>query len=69
MKNGKFAVPGADIPIYEDWMIYPEFRGKPSERSQGRVIVCCQCGCADRTLYRHGNKYICRICREKGGKR
>lgn len=62
MKNGKFAVPyGADIPIYDDCLIYQELRRKPSKRSQGKVIVCCKCGCTG-TLYRHGDRYICRIC-------
>lgn len=68
MKNGKFAVPGADIPTYGDYLIYSELRRKPSKRSQGKVIVCCKCGCTG-TLYRHGDRYICRICLERGGKR
>lgn len=39
-----------------------KFDRKPSNRSMGKVIVCCKCRCTGVQLMRYGNKYICVDC-------
>lgn len=38
---------------------------KPSKRSQGRAVKCARCHATRVTLYRQGDKYLCRKCKEK----